>query len=72
MERWPTTEEIANHLGLSPITIYRWIEKGNIPSHRVGKFWRFKASEVDHWIAEGNASIGRKDRKNTARTATKT
>lgn len=54
-ERWLNVEEIAKHLGIAPITIYRWVEKGAMPSHRLGKFWRFKASEVDHWIDKGEA-----------------
>ena len=57
IERWLNVEEIAKHLGIAPITIYRWVEKGNIPSHRVGKFWRFKATEVDEWVGEGKAEI---------------
>ncbi|MBC7420565.1 MAG: helix-turn-helix domain-containing protein [Bdellovibrio sp.] len=54
-ERWLNVEEIAQHLGVAAITVYRWLEKGSIPSHRVGKLWRFKASEVDEWIGIGGA-----------------
>lgn len=54
-ERWLGVEEIAAHLGVAAITIYRWLEKERIPAHRVGKLWRFKASEVDKWVHEGGA-----------------
>lgn len=54
-ERWLNVDEIAQHLGIAQITIYRWLEKGSLPSHRVGKLWRFKASEVDEWVASGGA-----------------
>lgn len=54
-ERWLSVEEIAQHLGLSKETIYRWLEKRKIPSHRVGRQWKFKASEVDRWIMDGGA-----------------
>lgn len=54
-ERWLSVVEIAEHLGVSKETIYRWLEKGKIPSHRVGKLWKFKASEVDNWITSGGA-----------------
>lgn len=55
-ERWLSVVEIAEHLGVSKETIYRWLEKGKIPAHRVGKLWKFKASEVDQWITEGGAN----------------
>lgn len=54
-ERWLSVEEIASHLGVSKETIYRWLEKEKIPAHRVGRLWKFKASEVDDWIRAGGA-----------------
>jgi excisionase family DNA binding protein len=62
-ERWLSVDEIAKHLGIAAITIYRWLEKGTVPAHRVGKLWRFKASEVDHWVAEGGADSASGGRK---------
>lgn len=47
--------EIAKHLGVSKETIYRWLEKGNVPAYRVGKLWKFKATQVDEWIIAGEA-----------------
>jgi excisionase family DNA binding protein len=49
-ERWLSVIEIAEHLGVSKETIYRWLEKGKIPANRVGKLWKFKASEVDWFL----------------------
>ncbi len=54
-ERWLSVEEIASHLGVAAITVYRWLEKGKIPAHRVGKLWKFKVSEVDSWVVSGGA-----------------
>lgn len=54
-ERWLSVEEIGSHLGVSKETIYRWLDKGKIPAHRVGRLWKFKASEVDRWIRDGGA-----------------
>jgi excisionase family DNA binding protein len=54
-EPWYSVEEIAKHLGVSKETIYRWLEKGKIPAHRVGKLWKFKTSEVDEWVRSGEA-----------------
>ena len=47
MERWLSLEEIANHLGVSKETIRSWIRKETIPYHKVGRQYKFKASEVD-------------------------
>ena len=54
-ERWFSVEEIAKHLGVSKDTIYRWVERGRIPSHKVGRQWKFKVSDVDDWVKAGNA-----------------
>lgn len=53
-ERWLNVDEIAQHMGIAAITFYRWLEKGDIPSLRLGKLWRFKVSEVNRWIASGS------------------
>jgi excisionase family DNA binding protein len=54
-ERWLSVEEIAVHMGVSKETVYRWLERGKIPAHRIGKLWKFKASEVDEWVKQGGA-----------------
>lgn len=54
-EPWLSAEGIANHLGVSKETIYRWLERKKIPAHRIGKLWKFQTSEVDHWVRTGGA-----------------
>lgn len=63
IETWLSVEQIAHHLGLSKETVYRWLEKGKIPAHRVGKQWRFKPSEVDAWVQSGHAAEDMADLK---------
>jgi excisionase family DNA binding protein len=55
-EPWLSVQQIAAHLGVSKETIYRWLDKEKIPVHRIGKLWRFKASEVDEWVKSGDAA----------------
>lgn len=55
-EKWSSPEEIAEHLGVSKDTIYRWIAKKQMPAHRIGKLWKFKISEVDEWVIKGKAA----------------
>lgn len=55
-EPWIGTKEIAEHLGVTVVTLRKWIASGKIPCHRVGKLWKFKASEVDAWVLCGDAA----------------
>lgn len=54
--RWLSVEEIAQYLGVSRDTVYDWISKKQMPAHRVGRFWKFKADEVDRWVRAGEAA----------------
>ncbi len=67
-ERWLSVEEIAAHLGVSKETIYRWLEKKDekrrIPANRIGRLWKFKASEVDEWIRNDGAVEDANENKN--------
>jgi excisionase family DNA binding protein len=54
-ERWLSVEEIAAHLGVNPDTIYKWIERKKMPAHKVGRLWKFLATEVDDWVKRGSA-----------------
>lgn len=56
-ERWLSVKEIAAHLGVSKETIYNWIEEKTIPAHKIGRFWKFKASEVDESFISAGKSI---------------
>lgn len=56
-QRWLSVEEIAIHLGISKETIYRLLEREKIPAHRVGRLWKFRASEVDQWVLEGGPAL---------------
>ena len=55
-ERWLSVEEIADYLGVSKDTIYAWRGKKGLPAHRIGRFWKFKANEVDDWVRNGDAA----------------
>ena len=55
-EKWSSLEEIAENLGVSKDTIYRWISTKQMPAHKVGKLWKFKISEIDKWVTKGEAA----------------
>jgi excisionase family DNA binding protein len=43
--------EAAKFLGgLHPKTLQRWARLGQIPAYRIGRYWRFKATELSNWL----------------------
>lgn len=54
-DRWLSVDEICKYLGVSKDTVYRWIDRFDMPAHRMGRFWKFKKDEVDSWIKAGGA-----------------
>ncbi|MDC8760694.1 helix-turn-helix domain-containing protein [Janthinobacterium sp. hw3] len=54
-EPWVSVEQIAEHLGVTRDSIYRWIDRKGLPAHRVGRLWKFQVSEVDDWVRIGGA-----------------
>ena len=46
-ERWLYVDEIAAHLGVNPDSIYNWITLKRMLTHKLGRLWKFLASEVD-------------------------
>lgn len=49
-DRWLSVDEIATYLGVKRDTIYKWIERKGMPANKVGRLWKFKLDEVDHWV----------------------
>jgi nitrogen PTS system EIIA component len=45
-----TPKQLAEYLQLSPRTVYRMLERNELPGVRVGGQWRFRKSAVDYWL----------------------
>lgn len=54
-DRWLSVAEIAEYLGVTRDSVYRWIDSRNMPSHRVGRRWKFRKEEIDEWVRSGGA-----------------
>jgi len=54
-DRWLSMKEICKHLGVSDDTVYKWINRYDMPAHRLGRLWKFKKTEVDEWVKSGGA-----------------
>ncbi len=48
--RWLSTAEAARRLGITPRTLYRFIDEGQLPAYRFGRVIRLKENEVDTFI----------------------
>lgn len=46
-----TAEEAANHLRIHVKTLQRLAREQRVPCVRMGKYWRFRLSALDHWVA---------------------
>jgi nitrogen PTS system EIIA component len=46
-------KQLAEYLQLSPRTVYRLLERGDLPAVKVGGQWRFRKSAVDEWLDVG-------------------
>ena len=52
-EPWVSVDYIAKHLDVAKDSVYRWIEKKEMPAHKMGRLWKFKVSEVNEWVHAG-------------------
>jgi len=43
-------EEVAQYLGVRPVTIYRWCREGRLPCVKLGKVWRIRRSSLEEFI----------------------
>lgn len=52
MKKILTIKEVADSLQLSPSTIYKYSEKGKIPSFKIGTALRFFENEINDYLTE--------------------
>ena len=45
-----TAEEAAEHLRIHVKTLQRLAREQRVPCVRMGKYWRFRLSTLDHWV----------------------
>lgn len=55
-EPWMSADALAAHLGVRKDTVYAWIAYKGMPAHKIGRLWKFQASEVDDWVRSGGAA----------------
>lgn len=45
--------DIADYLGVQPVTIYRWCREGRLPCIKIGKEWRVRREALDSFLQRG-------------------
>ena len=53
------SDEAAAFLKIHPKTLQRMARQGRVPAFRIGDLWRFRASELDAWLASTMVSSNR-------------
>jgi excisionase family DNA binding protein len=51
-DRLLTVVEVASLMRVSNMTVYRLIKSGNLAAIRVGKNYRIRESDVDHYLSD--------------------
>jgi excisionase family DNA binding protein len=44
--------QASQYLGVSPDTLYKYVNEQKIPAFKLGNRWRFKKSRLDQWMEE--------------------
>jgi len=55
---WLSTQEAARRLGITPRTLYRFIDLGDLSAYRLGRVIRLKADDVDAFIESSRIEPG--------------
>jgi excisionase family DNA binding protein len=55
-------ETASAFLGVKPPWMYEAVRLGRVPSYKVGKFRRFRVSELEAWMASRHEGNGNADR----------
>ena len=45
-----TTQELAEYLKLTQVTIYKYVCEGKIPGFKVGSRWRYDKDKIDEFL----------------------
>jgi excisionase family DNA binding protein len=56
--RFLTPQEVADHLRVSSMTVYRLIKSGDLRAVRVGKAYRLLEDDVDAYLADRFTQAG--------------
>ncbi len=51
-----STDEVAEYLGVEPVTVWRWCREGRLPCSKIGRSWRIRRSAVEEFVRRSERS----------------
>jgi excisionase family DNA binding protein len=60
-----STKEAALYLRIHVKTLQRLAREGRVPTARIGKYWRFRLSDLDRWVRQHQNQISQPFRVET-------
>jgi excisionase family DNA binding protein len=55
--------QASQYLGVSPDTLYKYVNEQQIPAFKLGNRWRFKKSKLDQWMEDKSVETGTRSGK---------
>src|SRR5437660_3502921 len=55
--------QASQYLGVSPDTLYKYVNEQKIPAFKLGNRWRFKKSKLDQWMEGQSAGVEARGQK---------
>lgn len=47
-----TPEEVSDLLRMNKVAIYRWLNEGYLPGHKIGNNWRILRDDLYEWMKQ--------------------
>lgn len=61
MEKYYSTEDVAEILGFKEKTVREWLRTGKLKGKKVGRLWRVKESYLEEFINNAERYLGNKE-----------
>lgn len=58
VDDWLGTKEAAAALGITPRTLYRLIDEGEVPAYKLGRVLRLRRAEIDAYLDQARVKPG--------------
>ena len=55
---WMSSKDAAQRIGITPRTLYRFIDEGQIPAYRIGRVIRLQRPDVESFIEQSRVQPG--------------
>lgn len=59
MEKYYSTEDVAEILGFKEKTVREWLRTGKLKGKKVGRLWRIKESDLEEFINNAEEYLGK-------------